>query len=685
MKLRRPASSAWHRPSVYALSIAFAIGWTILAGKDVPWDALHYHLYAGYSAAQNRLGVDFFPAGAQAYLNPYSHLPLYWMVSANWPSLAIGVAFACLHAVMLWLVYEMARIVSLRPDGTSPAAVGIAAVALAAMNPILLQELGSSFNDITTGTLAVGGYVALVTAFYDQRLRWVVLGGLLLGASAALKLSNAVLALLPALPLVWGCFARGRMRPISLMVFGVASGFASLLLFSPWSWQLAQAFGNPFFPRFGQFFAPHPDMVPVAAAAIQLPVTASTGVIESLVNVFHSMRDPRFLPADLWEALLRPLEMMRPRRLIHTEVMASDMRYAGLLMLLPVLMMAGWAARRLHGPQVADTEPSRPLAWLAASFLTGWIVWLAISGNSRYFLPMACIASVLLVAGVYRTLAPWPRVRACMLVFLLGVQALFLFHGTDRRWNSQPWDGPWVQVTLPQRLLTEPFLYLPMDSQSQSFLLPLMAPGSSFIGIVHGFPPSGAFENYALRRIERNIGRARTLKLVQALESDGRPVAPHPSTYDHPLKALGLQVDTRDCEIISYRGNPSVIERQGPRSGPRDKVYIQSCRVVPGPRAYETDMANQETADMVLDRLEEQCPKLLPAGPRSTRSGEIWRRSYGDLVAWVNDDGRVRFTDLIRGGGDVTELGLAKDWLIAPRKLKCWRERGQGRIEIVNQ
>jgi hypothetical protein len=53
------------------------------------------------------------------------------------------------------------------------------------------------------------------------------------------------------------------------------------------------------------------------------------------------------------------------------------------------------------------------------------------------------------------------------------------------------------------------------------------------------------------------------------------------------------------------------------------------------------------------------------------------------MVAWVNDDGLVRFTDLLRGGGNVIELGFAKDWVVAPKKLRCWRERGLGRIEIV--
>ena len=670
------------RPAVYALSTALAVAWTLLAGKDVPWDALHYHLYAGFSAVNSRLDVDYFPAGTLSYLNPYAHLPLYWMVRADWPSLAIGATLACLHGVMLWMIYELAHSVSRRPDGTSPAAVTLGAVALGAMNPILLQEMGSTFTDITTGTLALGGYVALVNAFHESRLRWVALGGALLGAAAALKLSNAVLALLPALPLVWGCVTTTRRRLQSVLVFSATSGVAALLLFAPWAWQLEQAFGNPFFPMLNEVFTPHGNSSAVAAAA-NTPTAVAPGALEALMRFFNGMRDPRFLPSDLAEAALRPLEMMLPKRRIHTEVMAADARYAGLL-LLPFLMFAVSAVRRRSGVLIEEANRFPPLPWLAATFGIAWVIWLAISGNSRYFLPMAGVASVVLVAGIYRSLGTWPRARFYALTALFGVQALFHLQATEYRWAAQPWNGPWVQANIPQRLLSEPFVYLPMDGQSQSFLLPHLADGSSFIGIVQGFAPEDAFGQNARQVIDRNAGRLRMLKLVMAIESDGRPIAPDPSTFDDPLRRFGLQVDTRDCEYIDYRGNPSVIERQGPRSGPRDRVYLLTCRVIPGAVTPEIDLAGKDIADVVLNRLESQCPQLLPAGGRSVRNGAIWRRNYPDMVAWVNDDGLVRFTDLLRGGGNVVELGFTKDWLVAPRQLKCWRERGLGRIEVLN-
>ncbi len=667
---------ARRRAAVYAACTLIAIAWTLVAGKDMPWDALHYHLYAGFSAIHDRFAADFFPAGSLTYLNPYSHLPLYLMVRADWPSLAIGITFACLHSVMLWMTYELACAVSRRADGTAPLAVTLPAVALALMNPILLQEMGSTFTDVTTGTLALGGYVALANAFAGGRLRLVALGGALLGAAAALKLSNAVLAVIPAVPLVLGCVMNARQRLHALLLFFACAGAAALAVAGPWAWRLEQAFGNPFFPMLNDLFR-----VPgFTTEAVRGPAAPPGSPVDAVARLFNAMRDPRFLPSSLAEALARPIEMLRPRRLIHTETMAADARYAGLL-LLSALGLAAWVWRR-RGAAVPVVPGGRVFACLGASFAISWIVWLAISGNSRYFLPMACIAGVLLAAGLHRVFAAAPRALGYSLAAVLGVQGLLMSHAADFRWNAQMWGGPWVQATIPLRLQTEPQLYLPMDPQSQSFLLPSLAPGSGMLGINSGITPDGPGGQRARALIDANLPRLRMLKLVQVLEADGRPVAPAAATYDDPLRRFGLRVDTGNCEYISYKGNPDVIERAGPRSGARDQVYLHTCGVVPGPAPAEADLERKRIADLVLDRVEDACPEFFPPRQRTTlRSGAIWRRNFADTAIWVNDEGFVRFVDLIRGGGDIVGLGREEDWIRSPQKLTCWRTGGRTHVE----
>ncbi len=67
------------------------------------------------------------------------------------------------------------------------------------------------------------------------------------------------------------------------------------------------------------------------------------------------------------------------------------------------------------------------------------MVWLSGSGNSRYFLPMANIAAVVIVALLFRLFATKSKARNYVLAAILGVQGVQLWMGTDYRWNGVPW------------------------------------------------------------------------------------------------------------------------------------------------------------------------------------------------------------------------------------------------------
>lgn len=667
------------RLRAYAICSILAIAWTLFAGKDVPWDALHYHLYAGYSVFNERLTVDLFPAGTQTYLNPYSHVPLYLMVHTGWSSITIGVCFAFMQSVMLWMTWELARIVWQPQSGNSPGIVVWAGVALALLNPVFLQGLGSSFNDITTGALALGGYVALASALVGGRLQQVALGGALLGASSALKLSNATFALLPAIPMVVGCVSTPRKSVQALLTFAVCAGITALAVTMPWAVRLERAFGNPFFPMLEGLFR-------VSDAAGPKNQSASSPW-ELLGQLIAGMRDPRFLPSSLTEAFARPFDMLSARRLVHTEPAAPDLRYAALVML-AMLGVVTWAVRRRwkDAATVISGQSNRAYVCLAISLAASWILWLSISGNSRYFSPMACIAGVLLVVGLHRLLAPAPqRILIYVLAVMLGMQTVFLWQTRDLRWGPQSWGGQWLQVNVPPRLQLEPQLYLPLDSQSQSFLLPWLAPGSAFLGVANGIGSEGFVGSRARAVIDANLSRLRMLKLVREFESDGRPALLVPANIDYPLRRFGLEIDPKDCEYIKYKGNSEAIEHVGARAGLRDEIQLYACRVVPGGRLSPSELGSKRVAEQVLDKVEDACVELFGQHRRgsSTRNGNIWRRTYGsDLALWVTDSGLIRFEDLLRGGGDRIAIGRTDEWLKAPQKLNCWRKGGRAYIEL---
>ena len=184
-----------------------------LLGKDMAWDELSYHLYAGFSAVHDRFAQDYFPAGPQSYFNPYIYAPLYYLVSSGLSSLEISSVLAIVHSAMLWLTYELAAAVCPWDNSRQRSMFGLCGIAFALINPILLQQIGSTFADITTGELVLAGWLLLALAVRVPSTARVICAGLLCGIATGLKLTNSVhaisgIAILIMLPLTLG----GRVR-----------------------------------------------------------------------------------------------------------------------------------------------------------------------------------------------------------------------------------------------------------------------------------------------------------------------------------------------------------------------------------------------------------------------------------------------------------------------------------------
>src|SRR5271165_1833727 len=98
-------ASATYRLPVYIACTVLALATNYLLGKETAWDMLNYHLYAGFSAVNNRFGQDYFAAGPQSYFNPYAYVPFYALARAGLPALAIGSLLAAVHSIILWLTF----------------------------------------------------------------------------------------------------------------------------------------------------------------------------------------------------------------------------------------------------------------------------------------------------------------------------------------------------------------------------------------------------------------------------------------------------------------------------------------------------------------------------------------------------------------------------------------------------
>jgi hypothetical protein len=658
--------AAPHRVYVYAACTTLAVILNYFLGKEMAWDLLHYHFYLGFAALNDRFGQDYFAAGPQSYFNPYAYVPFYGLVRLGLPALVVGTALAVIHSVVLWLTYELACRIFPSEEPKERFFFGLCVTVLAFMNPILMQQIGSSFSDITTGGLVLGGWLLLIQAVQRPRTRLVILGGILLGLATALKPTNIVHAF-AAFLLVGFVPLRLLDRIRSLLYFGAALATSFALAAAPWSYRLAGMFGNPMFPLLNNVFK-SPELT-----------TAP-------------LRTYRFIPDSLAEALMRPFAISGSRPMIHEELPAPDMRYA-LLLLIFLISVIAWVWKSSRGapsPVAAPRSKSaaRALAALGCAFTADWVVWLTGSGNGRYFIPMACIAAVLAVALLFRLLSNHPVGRNGILLALFIAQGAALVFDTEYRWNPAPWDGHWFNIEIPAKLATEPNLYLSMGGPSNSFLAPYLPQGSGFVTFSGEFVlgPDGASASRVRALIKRSAPHVRVLVSGEGIYDDAVKREPRESDVDDVLRAFGLRVDMSDCETITLRGlrlniwrapNSSIPAPRAPRGKFRYTSHLASCHVVADTRDESQESTARRTVDLVLDRLEDACPSLFqPPRPQTEHVNQIWLRRYGatDLTAWVGN-GDVHFIDAVRNPHDIF-VGTEEAWLREPLPLECGRQHG---------
>jgi hypothetical protein len=651
--------STAYRLHLYATCTALALACTYVLGKDMPWDMLHYHLYAGFSAIHDRFAQDYFAAGPQAYFNPYAYVPFYALVSIGLPALLIASLLAVVHSAVLWLTFELAACVSAADERRTRLLLCTCAVALAFLNPIFIQELGSSLADITTAVPVLAGWWLLALAVRAPRATYVGWAGLLLGAASALKLTNATHALAAFAMLVM------LPRPMSVLVRYVA-GFAGTLALGfalvggPWCYRLMREFGNPLFPLMN-------------------------GVFRSPEFTVEPLRSYRFIPPDLGAALWRPFAMIDPVPMVHVELRAPDLRYAALVVLGGALLVRWlWQRRRANKiaatPQHAGTA-QRVLVALGLLLVVDWVAYLCSSGNSRYFLPMASVAAVVVVTLVFRLFAARPRVRNYVLCVILGAQAFQTCLGADHRWNPAPWDGPWFKVDMPPQLATQPELYLTIGVQSNAFLAPFLARGSGLINFSGGYAlgPQGASGQRIAALIRRYDPNLRVLE---------RGREPNRLLIDGALERFALRVDMSDCQMIIEHDPPADFETTlgtpAPQKPLTDASYFVSCRVVHEASGQAQFLAAQRDADVALDRLEDACPQVFqPRRMQTEHFGSTWVRNYRntDVAAWV-DHGQVQFRSAL-GRGETFHLGRESEWVLAPQQTVCGRRDGRYFVNLL--
>lgn len=438
--------------AMIAASFSVTAAFALLRGQDFNWDQQNYHIGIPFLLQHGTFWKSVAPAGIQSYFNPYVIELQYLLLTHVAP-----IAFALIIAAVQSLAFLFAGLVCIeivRPVARREAVwLALVGFALCLMAPMPLSEAGATFIDLTTAPLIIGAYLLLLTR--DRALGAfpaAALAGALLGASAALKLTNAVFAI-GAVGFALAGPESIRRRLAWLVVVGGTTLAAFVAVTGRWQLALWRQFGDPFFPYYNNIFH-SPD-----AAAVAL-------------------RDQRWIPHSFLAIWRYPFYWLLGRSpnpalgSISSEQSFTDSRWIVAIAGLTFFIIALPAFRRWARERLAD----RTTGFLFA-FAISYLAWLGEFGYQRYaaVLDVLCGAALLALAMRLRDRARLPALLALALFALVTIRV--------PNWGRLPWRPYWQSIN-PQPFEIGRDAVVFLTSKPSLFIAASLSPDVLYVGLV---------------------------------------------------------------------------------------------------------------------------------------------------------------------------------------------------------
>ncbi len=597
-----------------------------LFGKDLNWDLLNYHFYSAHALLNVPLASDFMGASSQRYLNPVAYLPFYWMVSANWPSVLIGLTLSAFHTLNLVLIWYICR-QHVFVKSAYPYWLAACATLFAFLSPVFLGILGGTFLDGVTSVLvlaAIAVYCASKADIIKNNIAMFI-AGLLCGIAIGLKPTNAIFGLaFFAAALVTDKLRFDHIK--SVIFYCIGGTIGAVAVYSPWGFALYKEFGNPFFPLLNQYF-------------------------ESADFPTYPLQHTRFLAQSLGDILSLPLRMLEYRSWVYVENNAPDLRFAAMILMAAIAAMAT-AWRLKNSRPVGGLLKNKCTNFVIVFFVMAFILWSLSSGNGRYAVPLLLLLGPLLM--LFLTAAF--QVRKVVILssaILISAQIFVLVEAGNPRWANGPWTRNWFELDISSRLKSQAFGYISIGTNSHAFIAPFLHPDariSAAVGAI-AIDPNGPGGSRIKEFIQLHQDRLRFLIKIGASPTAGSPTKEMVAGIDSQLAQWQIQVDPSDCETIRFF------------KGADQTDYFLSCRLLIGNKLFDVMAAERAAISPVFDRAELVCPSLFsPAGIYTIKQSGMWMRRYlnTDIVLFSRQD-RLYFSRHEYGPFD-EDLGTLNEW-----------------------
>ena len=449
-------------------------------GQDANWDLQNYHWHNAWAWLEGRIGKDLAPAGFQSYFNPILDVFYYKLMGLLSPQLT-GFVFGLLQGLNVIAVAKIG--LAILDTKKSPYLPYLLAFA-GCLGATFLSELGNTMGDNLTAVFVLSGLAVAMSSFEkitsETRADTLptLLAGLLIGAGAGFKLTNAVYAVgfFAALCTVRILPAR-RLR--LLFLFCAGAGSSLLLLNSHWFYKMWTQFGNPLFPQFNHFF-------------------------KSPMASLISIGDTRFMPKDIWEAISFPFIMtFNPKRISEVpvlEILWPIIYLASLALLARKLWPSRFFHHDLRQATVAQLDKRRFLTYF---FFASFVAWMLLFGIGRYLVPLTLLLPVV-TWSLLTELSSGRAMRNFLVASICASVMISIVRSED--WGYVPWSSMPFKSDAPSIARPDESI-LVLAQQPFAWLLPGY-PSSLRFASVGAFPESEGYrQRLSTLLSERTSGR----------------------------------------------------------------------------------------------------------------------------------------------------------------------------------
>ncbi|MEE2951963.1 hypothetical protein SAMN06297251_103303 [Fulvimarina manganoxydans] len=549
--------------SVCAAAILFAVALALFQGQDQNYDQGNYHIYDAFAFLNDRANNDVTAAGILTFQNPLVYVPPFLLIDRLSPAVASAL-IAGVQALNIALAFLIGRILLVAQSASSRRLADLLSVfgaVIAAAAPMFLSEIGTTFADSSTSLLCLLGLLLVLRAGHDRssanRIAWLLLllGGLLVGSAAGLKLTNATFAVAIPIAALFGWHRFGDRLKAAILV-GVGVGLGYILTGGYWSLKLYLDYGSPVFPFFNEIFK-SPDF----------PLT--------------DIRDARWQIESPLEIITAPFGWAVGEQRSN-ELYFRDMRFAVAIMVAVVwLVVIAWQRARAR-PQIAlsnasgigdpSGETDRPGLRIAPDRLVRLIVFCAIA----YFLWAKLFYIQRYLVVVELLIGPLTLGLIVAIVTEIGLRARYAAYGIGALtlvvvatarfpdWGHVPFDEDWYAVpdTPP---FEEPAALIVFDRDARLAWVATKLPDASTFSRVGNLPiiPGGQFDQ-AIRRNLNNAPNGR----VFVVTVDGRN-----ADRDGGLRAFDL-LPASNCREVHLETDILHVCETGPDNRPSWTIAV---------------------------------------------------------------------------------------------------------------